>query len=130
MKKEDRIKIYNKYNGRCAYCGKRITYDQMQVDHIFPKNREHWLKSEPMRDLHQIEIVDIDDFDNLNPACGRCNLYKSDKLLESFRREINLQVTRARKTSWNFRCAEDYGLITITGNPVIFYFEKIKKEKA
>lgn len=29
MKKEVRIKVYNKYDGYCAYCGKAIKYDEM-----------------------------------------------------------------------------------------------------
>lgn len=39
MKKEDRLKIYRKYDGHCAYCGKSIEYKDMQVDHLVPKNR-------------------------------------------------------------------------------------------
>lgn len=26
MKKEDRLKIYRKYDGHCAYCGESIEY--------------------------------------------------------------------------------------------------------
>lgn len=29
MKKEDRLKIYRKYDGHCAYCGKSIEYKDM-----------------------------------------------------------------------------------------------------
>lgn len=35
--KEDRLKIYRKYDGHCAYCGKSIEYKDMQVDHLVPK---------------------------------------------------------------------------------------------
>lgn len=123
MKKGTRIEVYKKYDGHCAYCGKEITYKQMQVDHIFPKDKKHWLKSESMKDLYNIKINDIDDIDNLNPACHRCNNYKRSELLEVFRNEISKQVDRARKMSFNFRCAEDFGLIEMTNKPVIFYFE-------
>lgn len=29
-----RVRVYKKYAGRCAYCGKQIKYEDMQVDHI------------------------------------------------------------------------------------------------
>ena len=35
--KIDRQKVYDKYNGHCAYCGKPITIKDNQVDHILPK---------------------------------------------------------------------------------------------
>ena len=39
MKKEDRIKVWVKYVHHCAYCGKEIKLEDMQVDHFVPKNR-------------------------------------------------------------------------------------------
>ena len=42
--KIDRLKIYNKYGGHCAYCGREIEYKQMQVDHHFPQRMKHFLK--------------------------------------------------------------------------------------
>lgn len=41
MTKEERLKVYNKYGGRCAYCGREIEYKDMQVDHIVPKQRNY-----------------------------------------------------------------------------------------
>lgn len=37
MKKIDRKKVFDKYNGHCAYCGRQIEYKDMQVDHITSK---------------------------------------------------------------------------------------------
>ncbi len=37
MTKAKRFQVYNKYGGRCAYCGKKIEYKDMQVDHIDPQ---------------------------------------------------------------------------------------------
>ena len=31
------MKIYRKYQGHCAYCGKQMVYSEMQIDHIVPK---------------------------------------------------------------------------------------------
>lgn len=32
--KKDRLKIYEKYNGHCAYCGCELNYKDMQVDQL------------------------------------------------------------------------------------------------
>ena len=37
MKKEIRERVYNKFNGHCAYCSRVIKYKDMQVDHIIPQ---------------------------------------------------------------------------------------------
>lgn len=37
INKKIREVVYNKYNGHCAYCGKKIAYKDMQVDHFKPQ---------------------------------------------------------------------------------------------
>jgi phosphoribosylformylglycinamidine (FGAM) synthase-like enzyme len=32
--------VYNKYNGRCAYCGIEINYNNFNIDHINPIRRD------------------------------------------------------------------------------------------
>lgn len=39
MNKSERQKVYHMFDGHCAYCGKLIRYDEMQVDHVVAKNR-------------------------------------------------------------------------------------------
>lgn len=34
--KHIRQKVYEKYDGHCAYCGCKLEYKDMQVDHINP----------------------------------------------------------------------------------------------
>lgn len=101
-----RKQIHGKYHGRCAYCGHEITQKAMQVDHIKPRY-----------------LGGTDDMENLNPACSACNNYKLTYSIEELRMHISKQVERAREKSVNFRLAERYGLIELTGNPVVFYFE-------
>ena len=36
LNKSERLAVYDKTNGHCAYCGKEITLQQMQVDHVVP----------------------------------------------------------------------------------------------
>ena len=42
MKKEDRIKVWEKYGHHCAYCGREIKLEDMQIDHFIPKNRGNY----------------------------------------------------------------------------------------
>jgi 5-methylcytosine-specific restriction endonuclease McrA len=108
-----RTTIHNKYNGRCAYCGKEITIKQMHIDHIHPRFLKH----------HLID-KDINDIENLNPACAPCNLWKSTYTIEEFRRQIEMQVGRLRNHQGGFRLAERFNQIHETGEPVIFWFER------
>jgi 5-methylcytosine-specific restriction endonuclease McrA len=102
-----RATIYEKYDGRCAYCGWKILIHEMQIDHLYPKNRGG-----------------TDSIENLNPACRVCNNWKWNFTIEEFRYEIKKQVDRCRLYSRNFRMAERYGLVSENKKPVEFYFEK------
>lgn len=115
MNKGLREQVRNKYGGHCAYCGKRLT-DTFHVDHIKPLYRDRVPREFIKKDLLEIG--------NLNPACRRCNNYKTVLSLEDFREQLSRQVERARSKSLNFRLAEDFGLIVETHAGVVFYFEK------
>ena len=106
--KKNRELIHKKYNGHCAYCGKEISYKQMQVDHIHPVYNEG-----------------TDDIENLNPSCARCNKWKSTFTIEQFRHEIQEQVNRLNLRSSNYRMAKDFNLIQENNMQVKFYFETI-----
>lgn len=65
---------------------------------------------------------------NLFPACAPCNLLKTTYSLEMFRKQISLQVERARKSSMNFRTAERFGQISIVEKPIVFWFEQYSEK--
>jgi 5-methylcytosine-specific restriction endonuclease McrA len=123
MKKEIRLKVFNKYGGHCAYCGCELKYKDMQVDHIHPQYLKHWLKSEVMMRDSDVKVKDIDDFENLNPSCRACNFAKGTETLEAFRREIGLKIKRIERT-FNWRLLEKYGLVQKIEKPVLFYYEQ------
>lgn len=108
--KSVRIQVYNKCNGRCAYCGKEL-HGKFQVDHIKPTFRG-WTDEEMAR--HKIGERGTDDIDNLLPACARCNKWKATWSIEQFRNEISLQIQRLNAFSSNYRLALDYGIISET----------------
>jgi 5-methylcytosine-specific restriction endonuclease McrA len=112
MKKEQRLQVYRKYDGHCAYCGKAIKYEEMQVDHIVPKYRSKNFANE------------LDRMGNYNPACRMCNFRKGTLTIEQFRDEIYAQADREMKR-FQARMSEAYGLIAYYPNyDVEFYFEK------
>lgn len=129
MTKQERQKVFEKYNGRCAYCGCEL-FGKWCVDHIVPIYRGDTDEQFERRITHGETKLDIqrgeDKIENMNPACARCNGWKSTFDLETFRREISEQVKRARSYSCNFRMAESFGLVEEIKKPIVFYFETVK----
>lgn len=119
IKKEIRVKVWNKFNKKCAYCGHSLEYKKMQVDHKVPLYR-----NDCDFELLRMKIKrGTDDENNLYPSCSRCNRWKSTYDIESFRKEIELQIERLKRDSNQFRMALDFELITETENHVRFWFE-------
>lgn len=120
MNKEQRLKVYQKYNGHCAYCGKELEYKDMQVDHIKAK-----VRSEIYEGLSKEEI---NCMDNYNPSCRMCNYRKGGLTIEEFREEIKLQAQREMER-FQAKMSEAYGLIEPHfERNVKFYFEKYNKK--
>ena len=111
ISKKLRDQILLKTEGRCGYCGVKLT-GKWHIDHIIPFSRS---KSN-------------DSPENLMASCPQCNRFKCTFTLEEFRSELKDQVTRARKYSVNFRFAEKYGLIKVIEKPIVFYFENKEEE--
>lgn len=107
MKKSDRQAVYNKFGGRCAYCGRDIAYKDMQVDHIKPKRSGG-----------------TDDMSNLFPACRICNHYKRDNRLETFRKWISEIPRKLGEREYIFKVGLAYGFWSDKERNVQFYFEK------
>lgn len=114
IKKLDRLKTYEKFKGHCAYCGKEIQYKEMRIDHIRP-HRELLKAIE--------EGFDIDDIENLNPSCYRCNHYKRSLNLEKFR-EYMMSLHERIIKNYIVKVGIDYGIVNITPFSGKFYFEK------
>lgn len=113
LTKQERLTIYRMMGGRCAYCGCRIEYKDMQVDHVMPLNG--WAEE------------GADTLDNMLPACRSCNHYKSAMNLESFRKMVENMPTALARDSVTYRNAVRFGLVAPNPYPVTFYFERYKK---
>ncbi|MBY8063567.1 HNH endonuclease [Vibrio fluvialis] len=125
--------IWDKSGGKCWYCGCELPEKGWHADHFEPVLRTlEIVPREQRKNPHMMEFrhdggfdrPELDNKDNLVPSCAPCNLFKGTWSLEGFRRQLELQVERARNSSVNFRNAERFGLISVTSNPVVFWFEK------
>lgn len=108
LTKVERLKIYDRYNGHCAYCGQKIEYKEMQVDHL-----------EPLRNGGKDEIS------NMICSCRSCNRYKDVYSLETLREQLSMIPQRLLRDTSTFAIAKRYGLITINDIKIKFYFEEI-----
>ena len=113
LNKKQREIVWQKSDGYCWYCGDTLPEKGWHADHFEPIYRQGGELWKPENDV----------IENIVPACAPCNLFKSVFSVEEFRREIKLQVIRARKTSVNFRTAERFGMIKEDIKPVVFWYE-------
>ena len=103
--------VYEKYGGRCAYCGREIAYKDMQVDHFKPKRG--WEES------------GSDDISNLMPSCRMCNHYKRANSLETFRFYIQ-EIPRKLRMNYIYKVGLVYGNVLENEKPIKFYFETVE----
>jgi len=102
-----RQRIYDKTQGRCAYCGCKLKYKEMTVDHIRP-----------------LANGGADDESNLIPACRSCNHRKGTSGLESFRAQVERFPAVLARDSVTYRNAVRFGLVIPNPRHVTFYFEQ------
>lgn len=120
ISKKTRVAVYNKYDGHCAYCGKKIEYKEMQVDHLIPVQREQFKK---------YSEEEIECFRNYVPACRRCNHYKRAHSLEVFRKLIEEIPAKLYRDNYIYKVGLDYGLIEERPRKIKFYFELAEEER-
>lgn len=106
--KERKI-MYEKYDGRCAYCGCKVTFRGMQIDHIVPLARGG-----------------LDELSNMTPACRSCNHYKHTMDIEEFRTYLEGIPKRLERDSIAYQVGLRFGLVKADKEKVVFYFEKVE----
>ena len=113
--KRQREAVFNKYGGRCAYCGCELTLRTMQVDHIkavYASSLEN----------NGVETQD-DNLENLNPSCRQCNFYKGTLDIEQFRKKIMTTLYETCQNTFQAKLAKKLGMMVVTQFDK-FYFEK------
>lgn len=108
---KERMQIYKKYNGHCAYCGCEITYRGMQVDHMRP-----------------LRTGGTDTIDNMTPTCRSCNHYKATLDVEGFRKYLGGIPDRLARDNIPYQVGLRFGIITPDIEKVTFYYEEINED--
>lgn len=98
--------VYKKINGHCAYCGKKLTLEEMVIEHMKP-----------------LDDGGTNELDNLISSCWRCNTVKAVRDIEQFRYYISNRVMEGcvgylLTTFHNFSPKTD----------IKFYFETIRED--
>jgi 5-methylcytosine-specific restriction endonuclease McrA len=150
--KKNREIIFNKYNGRCAYCGCELQKG-WHVDELLPVHRKRkfvkagfYNKKSGLIKERSIRAMGNPDYEwrdskwvsdgmkyperlNINnqmPACPSCNINKHSMSLEDFRSLISGFMKHLNEVSTQYKIAKRYGLITETIKPIVFYYEIFK----
>ena len=113
--KKDREIIYNKYDGRCAYCGCKLEKG-WHVDELKPVRRNI-----DGTCMHPERF----NIDNQMPSCPSCNINKHSMSLEKFRNLIKGFMNHLNNVNTQYKVAKRYGLVNETNIEVVFYFEKV-----
>lgn len=119
MDKKTRQKIFNKFKGKCAYCGCDLTKG-WHVDHLQPIRRY----SNGTAEHPEHECVD-----NYMPSCASCNINKHSGSLEDFRQLISGFKKHLNELNTQYKISKRYGLVTEVDKPVIFYFETLSEKE-
>lgn len=135
MTVKNRLIVFNKYNGKCSYCGCNLTKG-WHVDHMeavfryrrYLKDENGHYQRDEKGDYKFITIMDKPEnhnSSNFMPSCQSCNIYKSTMSLEWFRKSIEEQPRKLRAASPMLRLSERYGIVEIIEKPIVFYFETL-----
>lgn len=133
--KGDRQLIFNKYGGKCAYCGCELVkgwhvdeiepiirskryLEDLNGNRIWNTEKHEWVTE------NYLEFPDRLHINNQNPSCASCNILKNRNTLEGFRDMITQFIQSLNLYTNQYKFAKRYGLVIETDKPVIFYFEK------
>lgn len=106
LSRKEREKVLRKLNGHCAYCGCKIKYEDMQIDHVVPLRKGG-----------------DDKLENMLPSCRSCNHYKSTLDVEDFRKMIEKMPDTLMRDSVTYKNAVRFGVVIPNKVSVVFYFE-------
>jgi hypothetical protein len=143
MTKQERNVVYEKYNGKCAYCGCELQKG-WHVDHVEPirrgwrykldKNGKRIKKdSKGYYTEYEKEYYELhperNTLDNYLPSCPSCNINKHGDTIEEFRENIQGYLNSLNLRMVQYKMVKKYGLIKETNEPVVFYFETVFDHK-
>ena len=108
ISKSMRQRVFDKFNGHCAYCGCELTIYKMQIDfYLYGKKTDN-------------------SFENLMPSCNLCFPYKGNMDIEWVRSQLENLINSCR-LHYPYLLAERYGMVEEKQWDGKFYFERIKQ---
>lgn len=129
VSKNDREIIFNKYGGKCAYCGTPLQ-NGWHVDELLPCRRNFKYDHDKRKWVHDgtYEHPERLHIDNQMPSCPSCNINKHSGTIEEFRALVQGFIKSLNRDSTQYKIAKRYGLIKEEVKPVTFYFERVGKK--
>lgn len=127
--KAQREALRQMFGGRCAYCGEIMV--KMQADHVEPVTRittDPWGKPLPPSERRLINPA-RNVVSNMLPACAPCNNSKGGYKLEEWRAMIERAHEIVAREKPIFRTAIRLRTISVTGKPIVFYFEQVRENQ-
>lgn len=124
MKKSEREIVFNKYGGKCAYCGTNLVKG-WHVDHLEAIERKSVYDRGKGRFIPDgtCRRPENETMSNYMPSCASCNINKHSMPLESFRDLITGFIKSLNRDSTQYKIAKRYGLVQEDIKPIVFYFE-------
>lgn len=124
--KVERLLVFNKYGGKCAYCGCELT-KSFHIDHLQPvqRHRAYNYEKNKWEFNGKVEHPERETLDNYMPACPSCNINKHSMSLEDFRKQILGFMNHLNNVNTQYKIAKRYGLVVEDIKPVVFYFETL-----
>ena len=128
MNKKDRQLVFDKFGGKCAYCGCDLKKG-WHIDHIEPIVRDSIWNMQKGKFEHTgtCRKPENENIENYHPSCASCNIQKNSYSIEQFRANIKQFVNSLNQYSTQYKFAKRYGLIEETNMNVKFYFEYFTK---
>ncbi|MDU7496235.1 HNH endonuclease [Providencia sp. PROV147] len=123
------------FGGKCAYCGCELPEKGWHADHAEPIVRKTVQDMEAakkgklrFKQTGECYHPELDNEDNLVPACKACNIYKGCSGVEEFRQTITRVTVNSLDRTQSLRAAKRFGIVTVDESPVTFWFEKYQQE--
>ena len=128
--KSQRETLRQMFGGRCGYCGEHMV--RMQADHIVPVVRltmDVGGRPLPASERRMLQ-PHLNVVSNMMPSCVPCNNSKGGRSLENWRSLIARSHEIVAREKPIFNAGVRFGVIIITGNDVVFHFERTAQADA
>lgn len=129
LTKAQREQLKQKFGGHCAYCG-CVLGNKWHADHFKPVVRIGGFVKGKFVLTGELQYPENDTYENLVPACAKCNNRKGGGDVEGFRTDLNTMVQRLNDHPrfGMYQHAKRFGRIHDNPEPVVFFFETWGKQ--